>query len=200
MATHEKSELERLLNDLESELVERKESFKTVSDKVRETVGAFANDLPDHRRDGIVFIGAKDDGSPSGLAITDELLLQIADIKTDGNIVPPPTLSVTKHVLRFAEIVVISVQPADSPPVRYEGRIHIRIGSRRGIASAQDERILNEKRRHRDRPFDVQPVPSAVLADLDRRLFEESYLPSAFASDILALNDRSYEQRLAARR
>ena len=145
-----------------------------------------------------MFIGAKDDGSPSGLAITDDLLLQIADIKTDGNIVPPPTLSVMKHTLRGAEMVVITVQPADSPPVRFRGRIHIRIGPRRGIASAQDERILNEKRRHRDRPFDVQPVPSAVLADLDRRLFEESYLPSAFAPDILAVNDRSYEQRLAA--
>ena len=198
MATLGIPELELLLADLESELVERKESFRAVSDRVRETVCAFANDLPDHRRAGIVFIGAKDDGSPSGLPITDDLLLQIADIKTDGNIVPPPTLSVMKHTLRGAEMAVITVQPADSPPVRYRGRIHIRIGPRRGIASAQDERILNEKRRHRDRPFDVQPVPSAVLADLDRRLFEESYLPSAFAPDILAVNDRTYEQRLAA--
>ena len=198
MATLGIPELELLLADLESELVERKESFKAVSDRVRETVCAFANDLPDHRRAGVVFIGAKDDGSPSGLPITDDLLLQIADIKTDGNIVPPPTLSVMKHTLRGAEMAVITVQPADSPPVRYRGRIHIRIGPRRGIASAQDERILNEKRRHRDRPFDVQPVPSAVLADLDRRLFEESYLPSAFAPDILAVNDRTYEQRLAA--
>jgi ATP-dependent DNA helicase RecG len=198
MTTPGIAELELLLVDLESELVERKESFRTVSDKVREAVCAFANDLPDHRRAGIVFIGAKDDGSPSGLSITDDLLLQIADIKTDGNIVPPPTLSVMKQILRGAEMAVITVQPADSPPVRFRGRVHIRIGPRRGIASAQDERILNEKRRHRDRPFDVQPVPSAVLADLDRRLFEESYLPSAFAPDILAMNDRSYEQRLAA--
>jgi ATP-dependent DNA helicase RecG len=198
MTTPGSSELELLLVDLESELVERKESFRPVSERVREAVCAFANDLPDHRKPGIVFIGAKDDGSPSGLAVTDDLLLQLADIKTDGNIVPPSTLSVMKHVLRGAEMAVIIVQPADSPPVRYRGRIHIRIGPRRGVASAQDERILNEKRRHRDRPFDVQPVPSAVLADLDRRLFEESYLPSAFAPDILALNDRSYEQRLAA--
>jgi ATP-dependent DNA helicase RecG len=143
MTTPGISELELLLVDLESELVERKESFRTVSDKVRETVCAFANDLPDHRRAGIVFIGAKDDGTPSGLAITDDLLLQIADIKTDGNIVPPPTLSVMKHILRGAEMAVIIVRPADSPPVRYRGRIHIRIGPRRGIASAQDERILN---------------------------------------------------------
>jgi predicted HTH transcriptional regulator len=65
MTTPGTSELELLLADLESELVERKESFRTVSDKVRETVSAFANDLPDHRQAAIVFIGGKDDGSLS---------------------------------------------------------------------------------------------------------------------------------------
>ena len=145
-----------------------------------------------------MFLGARDDGSPSGLAVTDELLRQLADIKTDGNIVPPPTLTVTKHTLRGQEMAVVTVWPADSPPVRYKGRVHIRIGPRRGIASAQDERILNEKRRHGDRPFDIGPVPSANLIDLDRRRFEDEYLHAAFASDVLAANERSYEQRLAA--
>jgi ATP-dependent DNA helicase RecG len=67
-----------------------------------------------------------------------------------------------------------------------------------GLASVQDERILSEKRRHGDRPFDVRPVPSSSLSDLDRLRFEGEYLPAAFASDVLAANDRSYEQRLAA--
>ena len=62
--------------------------------EVREAVCAFANDLPAHGRPGVAFIGARDDGSSAGLSITDELLLQLADIKTDGNIVPPPTLTV----------------------------------------------------------------------------------------------------------
>lgn len=57
---------------------------------------------------------------------------------------------------------------------------------------------MNERRRHRDRPFDVQPVASARIADLDRRQFEEDYLAAAFAPDILIANERSYEQRLAA--
>jgi len=198
MMTYTDAELEQMLVDLESDLVERKDSLRTTADKVREAVCAFANDLPDHRRAGVVFIGAKDDGTPSGLGITDDLLLQLADMKTDGNIVPPPTLSVAKHTLRGAETAVMTVQPADSPPVRYKGRIHIRVGPRRGFASAQDERILNEKRKHRDQPFDVQPVHAAVGAGLDRRMFEESYLPNAFAPDVLAANDRSYEERLAA--
>lgn len=36
------------------------------------------------------------------------------------------------------------------------------------------------------------------MTDLDRRRFEDEYLPAAFAPDVLAANDRSYEQRLAA--
>jgi ATP-dependent DNA helicase RecG len=197
--TYTDGELESMLTVAESDLVERKESLKgDAPTKIREAVCSFSNDLPDHRRPGVVFVGAKNDGTPSGLSITDELLRQLADIKTDGNIGPPPTMTVDRRTLRGAEMSVIIVQPSDSPPVRFNGRIHIRIGPRRGIASAQDERILSEKRRHRDRPFDVQASPSASVSDLDRRRFEDEYLPAAIAREILAANDRSYEQRLAA--
>lgn len=193
------AELEQMLADLESDLVERKETFRgDAPTAVREAVCAFANDLPDHRRPGVVFIGARDDGVPVGLAITDDLLRQLADVKTDGNIVPPPTLSVAKQQLKGVEVAVITVLPADSPPVRYRGRVWIRIGPRRGIASVQDERILNEKRRHRDRPFDVQPVMSAAMEDLDQARFQAEYLRAAVPVDILEANERSPVQQLAA--
>ena len=139
----------------------------------------------------MLFIGVRDDGMPTGVPVTDELLRQLADMKTDGTTHPPPTLTVSKHVLRGVEVAVVTVWPADSPPVRYKGRIWIRVGPRRATASAQDERILNEKRRHRDPHFDAQPVPTATLADLSRRRFEEEYLPSAFAVEVLAANDRT---------
>jgi ATP-dependent DNA helicase RecG len=193
------AELEAMSLDIESDLFERKASFAGDSPtKIRIDVCAYANDLPDHRRAGVIFIGANNDGTPSGLKVTDPLLCTLADIKTDGRIVPPPTLTVEKHMLRGAEMAVIQVEPSDSPPVRFDGRVHIRIGSRRAIASAQDERILNEKRRFRDLPFDIRPAPSARLGDLSRRLFEEEYLPSAFAPDVLEANNRGYEQQLAA--
>ncbi len=199
MIAYSDKDLEAMLSDLESDLAERKESFKGDSPtKAREAACAFANDLPGHDRPGVLFIGARDDGSPAGLTVHDELLLQLADMKTDGNIVPPPTLTVAKHILRGHEMAVVTVWPADSPPARFRGRIWIRVGPRRAIASSQDERILNEKRRHRDPHSDAQPVVSATLADLGRRRFEEDYLPSAFGPDILAANERSYEQRLAA--
>src|SRR4051794_36262467 len=103
-------ELESLLADTESDLSERKESLGgDASTKVREAICAFANDLPNHQREGVVFVGARDDGSPSGLPVTDELLRQLADMKSDGNIVPPPSLMVQKRVLVGATMAVVSV-------------------------------------------------------------------------------------------
>ena len=192
-------ELEALMVDLESDLVERKESVQGNAPRsIREAVCAFANDLPDHGTAGVVFVGVQDDGNPANLEITDELLRQLADIKTDGNILPPPALSVAKHVLSGAAVAVVTVRPSDSTPVRYRGRIWIRVGPRRAIATAQDERILNEKRRHRDPHFDSQPLPTARVDDLDLRRFEEEYLPLAVGREVVEVNERSIEQRLAA--
>jgi len=192
-------ELENLLDDLESDRAERKEAWAgNAPEKVRQAICAFANDLPNHQQPGIVFIGAKDDGSPAGIEVTDQLLLTLSDIKTDGKVIPPPTLTVNKRTLKGAEMAVVCAWPADSPPVRYEGRIWIRIGPRRGLASAQDERILNEKRRYRDLHFEAHPVSATTLNDLSLPIFEQEYLPNAVAPDVLAANARSDEQRLAS--
>ncbi|MEK6747582.1 MAG: ATP-binding protein [Pseudomonadota bacterium] len=193
------NELDALLDDVESDRAERKMNWAgDASEKVRQAVCAFANDLPNHQLPGIIFIGAKDDGAPSTITIDDKLLKTLSDIKTDGKTVPPPTLTVEKRMVKGVDMAVISVWPADAPPVRYEGRIWIRIGPRRGLASAQDERILNEKRRYRDLHFEAHPVSACSLADLSRAVFEHEYLPNAVAPDVLEANERSYEQRLAS--
>ena len=58
-ALYSDAELEQLLGDLESDLVERKESLRGDAPvTVREAICAFANDLPNHRRAGVVFVGA----------------------------------------------------------------------------------------------------------------------------------------------
>lgn len=190
-------ELETLLKDLESPRSERKESLSD-DDKIRQAICAFANDLDDSRQPGVLFIGAKDDGSCAHLPITNQLLVTLANMKTDGNILPLPTMSVEKRTLAGGEMAVVIVTPSDAPPVKYRGRIWVRTGPRRGIATAQDERILNEKRRYRDLPFDLHPLPHTSLNDLNRRLFEEEFLPNAFAPDVLQQNERTYEERLAA--
>jgi ATP-dependent DNA helicase RecG len=192
-------ELEAFLLDIESDFVERKESWKGDAPETgRQAVCAFANDLPDRRKPGLLFVGAKNDGTAVGLPISDQLLRTLSDIKTDGNILSPPSIIVEKRILKGAEFAVIIVQPSNTPPVRFKGRIWIRVGPRKAVATEQEERILNEKRRYRDIPFDVQPLPSCDLSALSRLLFEQEYLPNAFAPDIIAANERSYEQRLAS--
>lgn len=192
-------ELLDLLNDTESDRAERKETFKgDVPKKARQAVCAFANDLPGHNKAGVLFIGANDKGEPSNVDVTDNLLLSLADMKTDGNILPLPVLTVEKRILKGAPIAVVTVMPSDMPPVKFEGRIWIRTGPRRALANAQEERILNEKRRYKNLPFDIYPVPSATVDDLARSIFENEYLPQAFAQDVLEANGRSYEERLAS--
>jgi ATP-dependent DNA helicase RecG len=192
-------ELLDLLDDTESDRTERKETFKgDVPKKARQAICAFANDLPGHNQPGVLFIGAKDNGQSSGLEVTDQLLLSLADMKTDGNILPLPVLSVEKRILRGSQMAVVTVMPSDMPPVKYEGRIWIRTGPRRALANEQEERILNEKRRYKNLPFDIYPVPSAKVTDLSKVIFENEYLPQAFAQDVLDANGRSYEERLAS--
>ncbi len=192
-------ELLNLLEDIESDRAERKESFKgDVPKKARQAVCAFANDLPGHNLPGVLFIGVKDNGEPSGTEVTDQLLMSLADMKTDGNILPMPVLSVEKRVLKGADVAVVTVLPSDMPPVKYDGRIWIRTGPRRALANEQEERILNERRRYKNLPFDIYPVPTAKLTDLSKSIFENEYLPQAFAEDVLEANGRSYEERLAS--
>jgi ATP-dependent DNA helicase RecG len=188
-----------ILDAPESDRAERKRAWNgDAPEKVRQAVCAFANDLPGHGHPGVIFIGANDDGTPSATVVDDRLLLTLADIKSDGKIIPPPTMTVQRRELKGATMAVVTVWPADAPPVKYDGRIWIRTGPRRDRASAQDERVLNEKRRARDSHFESHPVHGAALADLNRTVFENEYLPAAFARDVLAANERSLEQRLAA--
>ena len=92
MSRYSDDELLSMLNNLESDLAERKQAWAgNAPDKVRQAVCAFANDLPNHKQDGVVFNGANDDGSPANIEVTDRLLLTLADIKTDGKTIPPPT-------------------------------------------------------------------------------------------------------------
>ena len=191
--------LERLIDSHESTRSELKESLQgSASTTIREAICSFANDLPGSGKPGIVVVGLQDDTAPAGTTITDRLLLDLSNMRSDGNIVPPPTMLVEKRGYKGCEIAVVTVWPSDSPPVRYRGAIHIRFGPRRGIATAQDERILNERRRYGDRPFDISPIDGTGQADLNRRQFEDEYLPNAVDRELLLQNDRTYEERLAA--
>jgi ATP-dependent DNA helicase RecG len=191
--------LEVLPLDLESDRVERKSSAADGSE-LRRAICAFANDLPNHHQPGILFIGARNDGSCAQLGITDELLRTLADMRSDGNILPLPTMTVQKKTLRGCELAVIVVEPSDAPPVRYRGRVWVRVGPRRAVASAEEERRLTEKRRALDLPFDIRPMRAARLEDLDLDLFRRDYLSATLPIDVLEANQRSVEDQLSSLR
>jgi ATP-dependent DNA helicase RecG len=116
----EAQELENLLLDLESDRVERKANISDRG-KIREAICAFANDLSDYKKPGVLFVGINDNGICANLPITDELLRTLSDMRSDGNILPFPSLTVQKQTLNNCEIAFVIVQPADAPPVRYNG-------------------------------------------------------------------------------
>jgi ATP-dependent DNA helicase RecG len=192
-------ELAVLLTDLESDRVERKASISD-NKKIRQAICAFANDLPNHQQPGVLFIGVNDNGTCANLPITDELLLTLASIRSYGKILPFPVLQISKRTIEGCELAVVTVEPSDAPPVRFDGRVWVRVGPRRATATAEEERRLNEKRRSRDLPFDLRPFISASIDDLDLDLFQREYLTSALAPDVLDENQRSLLHKLISLR
>ena len=90
-----KMELLRMLSDTESYNIERTESTGNM-DKFCQAICAFSNDISGSGKNGYLIIGAKNNGELSGLQVDDKLLLQIANIRTDGNILPQPIMTVEK--------------------------------------------------------------------------------------------------------
>lgn len=193
--THQ--ELEELARAGEAERVERKPSAKQKND-IRDAICAFSNDLPGHDKPGVVFVGVNDDGSCANPPVTGELLRELADLRSDGNVLPPPTMPVEKRTVQGCEVAVIVVQPSGSPPVRVRGRTMIRVGTRRGLATIEEERRLVERARSRVTPFDISPVHGATIDDLDIDFLQRSYLPAAVAREILDRNERSVDAQLQA--
>ena len=193
------SELEAMMTDLESDSVERKESAQDRR-KIRRNICAFANDLPRSNRAGVLLIGVRDDGSCASLQVDDDLLKELAAIRGEGQILPLPSITVQKRVLRGCEVAVVTVEPSSEPPVRFQGRVWVRVGPSVHEGSAADERVLAERRRAADVPFDTKPVVSASLDVLDADFVRDHYLPSAIDQDVLSGNARSFDQQLQSLR
>lgn len=192
-------ELRALIGDLESDRVERTVS-KSNTDKFGQAICAFANDFPSHGRPGYLIIGVTDEGRVSGLAVTDRLLATLSAMASNVNLEPLPALTVQKYELPEGQVAVVEVTPSDLPPVRYKGRVWIRIGPLRRGASQQEERILTEKRTANRRTFDARPCPGCRIDDLAIDLFRFTYLPAAIDPAIIQENERTLEEQMASLR
>lgn len=187
--------IQTMLKDLESDYIERTIST-TNTDKFGQAICAFANDLPNNNCPGYLLIGTNDDGTVHPITITDDLLKNIAAIRTDGNIQPQPSMTVQKVTLPEGDIIVVEVQPAKFPPVKYKGRIWVRIGPRKGVANEDDERRLYEKRAANITTFDAMPCIGTTVDDLDLSIFKQQYLPKAVPEEVLKQDDRPIELQL----
>lgn len=192
---HADDELDALLASGESDCVAFAENPGD-GQAIRRNICALANDLPGHRRAGVLFIGVRDDGACAQQRIGDELLKKLAGMGDDGSILPKPSLTVRKHRMQGGEAAAMAVQPAPDAPVRYKGRVYVRIGPTVRAAAPADERVLGERRRGGERCFDSRPCREATLDALDMEHVRSRYLPSALAQDVLERSERPLEQQL----
>jgi ATP-dependent DNA helicase RecG len=192
-----KEELERLLPTLEQDRIEKTISVNDAS-KFGEAICAFANDLANHNLPGYLIVGAHDNGEKAGMKITEQNLQTLLDFRTDGRIVPPPSMIVAKFEYPDGELAVVEVQPHFLPPVRFKGKLCVRAGIRKGIANEAEERILTEKRSAFARSFDVLPCKGSTLDDISLELFKLRYLPSAIDAETLLENGRELKSQLAS--
>ncbi len=193
-----KDELRALLPETETSRIEKTVSVKDKK-KFGEAICVFCNDMPDNRLPGYLIIGAADDGTITGeVEITEKLLQSLLDFRTDGRIVPPPTMVVDKFSFPEGDLAVVEVQPSKVPPVRYEGKVCVRIGPRKGTANEAEERRLSEKRSTFARTFDTQPCYGSKLEDLSTNIFKLTYLPTAIDAETLEANSRDLKEQLAS--
>lgn len=118
MFTH--TQLTHLLFTLESAHVERTISTDNM-DKFCQVICAFSNDISGSGKNGYLIIGAHDNGKLSGLKVDDKLLLKISNIRTDGNILPQPVMTVEKFTFDDGDVLVVEVQPSNFHPFAIVG-------------------------------------------------------------------------------
>jgi len=193
--------LKSLIASGEIDRVEMTRSTTNV-DKFREAICSFSNDMAGKGEPGYLLIGVDERDSAFRLPITDELLQQFAAYRSDGQILPLPVLNVSKvpHPDGGGDVLVVEVRPHDMPPVRYKGRVHIRVGPRKDTASEAEERVLMERRAANFPTFDATPCPEGDLKRLDLETFRQTYRPQAIAEEVIAANHRDSKEQLAALR
>ena len=192
-----RNELQELLHSTETYRVERTISTGDM-DKFQEAICAFSNDLPNSKKNGYLIIGAHDDGTLSGLKVDDALMKKVAAIRSDGNILPLPIMSVERFEFPDGDLLVAEVSPSLLPPVRYRGRTFVRIGPRRDIATEAEERILLERRTSYMATFDAMPCLGATINNIDVNFIKQDYLPQVIDTEVLASDKRDIKEQLAS--
>jgi len=193
-------ELEALIAAGESEHVEFKEEFSKKESNIYNTICAFSNDLSRSNKPRFLLFGINDSGEYTHLKADERLIQTLSAIRSNANILPLPMMNIEKISTEHGDVVIVKVEPHPDAPVRCDGRVYVRIGTRVTVASAAEERRLSEARTSNARTFDVKPCLSSSLEDLSIELFKLTYLPYAIDRETLLANHRELEQQLASLR
>jgi ATP-dependent DNA helicase RecG len=191
------TDLAALVGTQETTTLEFKESA-TNRDRIAEVICAFANDLAG-RGGGHVLIGVADDGRPvRGVNTSDKELLKLTELRDDGRILDRPSMTVEAAIYAGEPVIHIRVEASATPPVRFNGIVWVRPGPTTRHASRDDERVLSERRRSMDSPFDSRAIQGSSLDDLDLEVVRSTYLPSVVDPDVIEENGRPLDQQLAS--
>ncbi len=191
------TDLAEIVGTQETTALEFKESASN-RDGIAEVICAFANDLAG-KGGGHVLIGVRDDGRPTGgVNTSDRELLRLTELRDDGRILDRPSLTVEVATYAGESVIHIRVVASATPPVRFKGIVWVRPGPTTRHASREDERILNERRRSMDSPFDSRAIAGSSLDDLDLAVIRSTYLPSVVDPAVIEENERPLNQQLAS--
>lgn len=169
-------------------------------DKIGKAICALSNDLA-QKGVGHLLLGVDDKGVPAvGVDTSDEELLNLTNLRDQGQILDRPSIIVEAAMFAGKPIIHIEVKASSTPPVRFKGIIWVRPGPTTREATRDDERVLSERRRSADVPYDSRPVCSATVDDLDLPLFRSDYLPSFVAPEVIEENGRTVGQQLSSLR
>jgi ATP-dependent DNA helicase RecG len=195
-----KEALQQLIDGLESYNVERTTSIKDI-DKFCEAICAFSNNFSNDKLPGYLLVGVKDNGQLSGLQVTGQLLKDnLSAIRDSGNILPLPVMQVHHYNFLEGDVAFVEVQPQPTPPVRYKGRVWIRIGPRKATASEAEEKILLERKTARAKTFDMEACGESSIGDINIEIFKTTYLPSAVDRQVIEENHRDIKMQLSSLR
>lgn len=89
-------ELQRLIENGEADRVEKTRST-TDTDKFREAICSFSNDMAGRRQPGYLLIGVDENDPGFRLQASDDLLKQLTGYRSDGQIMPLPVMNVAVY-------------------------------------------------------------------------------------------------------
>jgi hypothetical protein len=142
-------ELLKLIGNHEDNFVERKPEGVATSE-LRQTVGAFANSVPEGRV-AVLFIGIHDKtGDVLGVGNTDPLQKRIREV-CHGDCYPPINYSSEVLTVNEKKVVAVVIPPSKEKP-HFTGPAYVRVGSESPKASPQqyEELILSRNDKARE--------------------------------------------------